>query len=128
MAAVGAAPVVDPLQGVLVPVNNTVALGSVNISQQDGSFVLNSPLQPNVSPAGAAAAGYPLTGSPVGLPLSLSYASSTVNVDPIVATTFDSSVVSGTITLLQNELDWNGGGYGTAVTFGTSGHSAGDVY
>jgi hypothetical protein len=116
--------IVDPLQGELVPITGTPGLGSVNVEPLNGSVQLSSPLQVNVSPNGAAS-GFPLTGSPTGLPISLTYSSSTVDVQPILATTYATTTLPSQI---NAELSWNSGSYSAPIVFSTTGHSAGDTY
>src|SRR5439155_27279972 len=52
----------------------------------------------------------------------------TVSVQPIVEATFASDPGGAVPSQIQAQLTWNGGSPQGWVTFGTTGHSAGDVY
>jgi YD repeat-containing protein len=68
------------------------------------------------------------TGPPaVGGDLALVYNSATVNVKPIVETTFATDTQSAATSQIQVQLTWNGGSPQT-VTFTTNGGTAGAVY
>jgi hypothetical protein len=60
-------------------------------SSVSGSFLTSTPLQLKVIPGGSS--NFPTTGSPDGMAMALTYASSTVDVDPIVATPFTPGAV-----------------------------------
>ena len=59
--------------------------------------------------------------------LSLTYNSDTVDVRPIIDTTYQSAPSGPVPTQIQVQLTWNGTTQ-PAVTFSTAGHSPGDVY
>jgi RHS repeat-associated protein len=102
----------DPVQADWLAVNgNAVASGNT------GNLLLQHPLDLNRSP------GNPVLGGPPALV----YNSGTVNVKPIVEVSFTSDPNQGVPTSIQGQLTWNGSAQ-SAVTFSTSGHSAGDVY
>jgi len=55
----------------------------------------------------------------------LAYDSNTVNVQPLGEITVTYATLPSSI---QLSVSWNGGAYGTATTFQTTGHAAGDTY
>jgi RHS repeat-associated protein len=92
--------------------------GSDQVALATGTVLLSHPLNLNANQQATVLGGAP----------AFIYNGRTVSVQPIVEGIFSSDSTAGVPTLLKARLTWNGGTPGSWVTFGTSGHSAGDIY
>src|SRR5262249_19013311 len=99
----------DPGQGTLVP------FGPGQVAPQNGNLHIELPFDLGQGGTGA-------------FSTALVYASETVTVKPILEATLASDAQGSVPTQIQVQLTWNNGTPQSAVTFSTSGHSAGDVY
>ncbi len=99
-----------------------VGFGTGSASPQTGDYSTQVPLDFGQN-GSLGTDDSPLAGGQTALV----YHSDAVSVYPIVETTFATDAGGSVPTTLKAQLTWNGSALGW-VTFGTSGHSAGDVY
>jgi YD repeat-containing protein len=107
----------EPLEALVRGLAPPVTFGTGEVSPYTGNLRLEQPF--DVNRGGSVQ---------VGGSLALAYNSATVDVRPIMEVTFPTNSAEGVPTQIEGRLNWNNGGYGSWITFGTSGHSAGDTY
>ena len=112
----------DPRQGL------TVTFGTGTVSPVDGGVLRHLAFDPNQHVVCHCGCGCGDDNNQAGQNTpSLSYASSTVNVLPVFMVSLASAFTAAVPSQIQAQLTWNGTAQGW-VTFGTTGHSSGDVY
>jgi RHS repeat-associated protein len=112
----------DPAQGALVP------FGPASLSPLTGAVMRAVPFDPNQHTVCDCGCGCVDDDAQVGVALlALVYNSATVNVQPIILSTLATDFCASVPSQIQAQLTWNNTAQGW-VTFGTTGHSAGDVY
>src|SRR5262249_15741505 len=97
--------------------------GAAGISPQTGNVRVSVPLDFRLGLPSSLDAASTLEGE-----AALVYNADTVNVKPIIEATQQSDAGGSGPSSLQAQLTWNNGTPQSAVTFGTTGHAAGDVY
>jgi RHS repeat-associated protein len=122
--AAAAAP--DPLQAVLYP------FGPASVSPAVGALQVFVAIDPNQHPGCGCGCSCGCPGgndncrAGVG-PVGLAFATRTLNVQPVFLVTLASDFCAAVPSQIQVQLTWNGNAQGW-LTFGTSGHTSGDVY
>jgi YD repeat-containing protein len=120
---VSAAPAIpDPQQGITIP------FGTATISPLGGSLLRTICIDPNQHVGCDCGCGCGDDSGRSGqMPICLVYNSGTINVQPIIQVTMNSCSCTVVPSQIQAQLTFNGIAQGW-ITFGTSGHSLGDVY
>ena len=103
--------------------------GAAQVAPLNGDVQTSIPLDPSVPCAtcNPGAAYSQDSSAALRTNLSLTYNSDTVDVRPIIETTYESAPSGPVPTQIQVTLTWNGTAQ-SPVTFSTAGHSPGDVY
>jgi YD repeat-containing protein len=107
----------------LLPGDSIPNFGASAVSPENGNLQVSLPLDYRQSVPSSLDASAGLGGTPA-----LVYNSDTVNVRPIIEADWSSSSADAVPTQIQTQLTWNNGTPQSWQTYGTTGHSAGDVY
>jgi hypothetical protein len=116
-----AAAVHDPQQGAIVP------FGAAKVQPLTGALVRELPVDVNQHAECDCGCGCDDNNRAGTAPLGVVYNSGTVNVKPVILAQLASDFCAAVPSQIQAQLTWNSVGQGTQ-TWGTTGHSSGDVY